>query len=124
MSDDTGDFRLRGLEIERELAEMKRRYLVDGVHGDIQQRATLEAELAQIAILRHKARIADAEAKAAAQEVKAQRFMALLCKKVEDAGMASRIKEAQAESLDYIKEQGLLRSYRISAKRAAIGGQA
>lgn len=105
------DPKLRILEIECELAEMKRRYIVDGIEGDLRRRATLEAEMAALAILRHKNRVEAAEKKTAAKDAKGQSFMAILCKKVEDAGLTSLIKEAQDESLQYIKDAGLFDDY-------------
>jgi hypothetical protein len=103
--------KLRILEIESELAEMKRRYIVDGIEGDLARRVTLEAELASLSIVRFKNRVEAEERKMAAKETKAQKFQALLCAKVEAAGLSHLIKEAQAESLEYITAAGLYPAY-------------
>lgn len=111
---DSDSVKLRILEIESELAEMKRRFFVDGVEGDFRRRTTLEAELAALSIQRFKFRTEEAALKAQARELKGNTFLAVLCKKVEDAGMASLIEEAKAESLQAVKDAGLLSAYSAS----------
>jgi hypothetical protein len=105
------DAKLRALEIESELAEMKRRYIVDRKQGDFRRRTELEAELAALSVVRHKERVEAAAQKALAIEVKGKSFMALLCRKVEDAGLQHLIKEAQDESLEHLKAAGLYDAY-------------
>lgn len=105
------DTKLRILQIEAELAEMKRRFFVDRVEGDMRRRVTLEAEFAQLAIQRHEERMEEAAQKALALEAKAKSFQAILCKKVEDAGLVHLIREAQDESLAFIKDAGLHEAY-------------
>ena len=106
--------KLRILEIEATLAEMKRAYIVDGIDGDYRLRSELGAELAALSLTRYKQRVELYQRKVGVTTVKTHSFLHLLVAKVEAAGFHHLITEAQEESLAAIQAMGLHADYLLA----------
>ena len=102
----------RALEITAELAEMKRKYLVEGINGPQGKRAALEAEAAQIALQLFEFKVETAKRKKAAQDAKANSFVSILTRKVQEPGFSHLVDESHAEALEAITDAGLLEDLR------------
>lgn len=91
----------RELEINAQLAEAKRAYIVDHVTGDFATRVTLEAELAQLAIEKNTLTKALNDAKAATKAYRHVLAHAILIRLVTARGMADLVIESDRLAMDY-----------------------
>jgi hypothetical protein len=87
-------------EIDAQLAEMKRSYVVDGVNGDLRVKATLAAERANAKLELGKLDLAIHAERKTELAIKHASFEWVLLSILQERGFAELIKEAQRISMD------------------------
>lgn len=90
----------RELAITAELAEMKRKYIVNKLDGDFTLRVTLEAELAQLAVEKHALTRVLNDSKFAVKAYRSTLSHAILIKMLNDRGLSELVIEADRVAVD------------------------
>lgn len=90
----------RMLEIEATLAEMKRKWLVEGVEGPLGVRATLEAEYAALKCEKNDLLMSLHAWKKAEQALRQATFTATLVRLLKERDLAQIVKDAERISTD------------------------
>jgi hypothetical protein len=96
----------RALEVRAELAEMKRAWMADGANTDQARRATLDCELAVLAVEKNALDKALRDAKKAERAYSNALASAQLIKLLMDRGMGSLVVEANRLALDGCGDSG------------------
>lgn len=104
--------RLRYMELDAEIAEGTRAWLVEGIPTPRARLAEQWAEHKKLTLELHKLNEVLRAEKGNAVLFKQCTLMTFLCQKLEALGLQHLIDEANAESLEALKEAGLLPAYR------------
>ena len=92
----------RQLEIEQELKEMKRKYVVEGFEYPHSVRVTLEAENANLSVEKNKVIMQIHSFKKYEQHLRKSALTFVLIKMLEEKGMSEIVKEAERVSNDML----------------------
>lgn len=96
----------RRLEIAAILAEWKREYFVDGIERPMADRATLEAEAADLALEKRRLGAQTVIAQAARRNLQERQLSRALMRLLEDRGMHDLIEEAKASICELVESPG------------------
>lgn len=106
------ELKLEFLELDAKIAETTRAFHVDGVSISINTRSEMMAKAKLLTLELHRMNILGREEKAKAIVFKSKTFLASLIRKLEEKGLGQIIKDAQQESIDALRDAGMLNIYK------------
>jgi hypothetical protein len=104
--------RLEHFQLDADIAEMNRAWLVDGKPESPAYRAEIWADFKAVTLELHKINAAEKLAKEEAQKIKSSSMLDILIHKVKAAGLEHLVKEANRESMAALEGVGMTEAYK------------